>query len=123
MIAPKQTVSARLEVSLQAGPTSSADYRQRRHSIDALLLISLDQYSRMRGMQLGVTTCSHHRLWTWSGLEFCGDVLEETFEAVTWGPHSTRSNFRIADGRYMDEFVVMEGNLYVISSRKSHGIA
>ena len=55
----------------------------------------------MRGKQLGMTTRSR-RLWTWSGLEFCGDVLEETFGAVTWGLHSTRSNFRIADSRYME---------------------
>ena len=31
---------------------------------------------------------------------FCGDVLEGTSETVTWGPHSARSNFRIADGKY-----------------------
>ena len=76
-------------------------------------------------MQLGVTTCSHC-LWTWSRLEFCGDVLEETFEAVTWGPQSTRRNFGIADGRYIGGVLMVRWNgqkWYVISSRKSHGIA
>ena len=77
-------------------------------------------------MQLGVTTCSHHCLWTWSRLEFCGDDLEETVESVTWGPHSTRSNFRIADGRYTGGVLMVRWNgkkWYVISNRKSHGIA
>jgi hypothetical protein len=120
-------VSARLKDSLQTGPTSSANYLQRKHSIDALLLIALYQCSRTRGMQLGVTTCSHHRLWTWSRLvSFCGDVLEETFETVTWGPHRTRSTFRIADGRYTGGVLMVRWNgkkWYVISNRKSHGIA
>ena len=72
-------------------------------------------------MQLGMMTRSH-RLWTWSRLEFCEDVLEETFEAVTWGLHSTRSNFGIADGIYIwSAYGSLEW--YVISSSKSHGIA
>ena len=76
-------------------------------------------------MQLGVTICSH-RLWTWSRLEFYGDVFEETFETVTWGSRSTRRKFRIADGRYVGGVLMVRLNgkkWYVISSRKSHGIA
>ena len=105
MITPSKMckLSARLKVSLQAGHTSSASYLQRKHSIDASLLISLDQHSRMWEMQLGVTICSH-RLWTWSRLDFCGNDLEETFEPVTWGPHST---FRIADGDYTGGVVMV----------------
>lgn len=75
-------------------------------------------------MQLGVTTCSH-RLWTLSRLEFCGDVLEETFEAVTWGPRSTRRNFRIVDSRYVrgELMVRLNGKKWYVISRNSHGIA
>jgi hypothetical protein len=76
-------------------------------------------------MQLEVTTCSH-RLWTWNRLEFYGDVLEEIFEAVTWGPRSTRRNFRIADGQYIRGVLMVRLNgkkWNVISSRKSHGNA
>jgi hypothetical protein len=104
-----RTVRVRLRVSLQSGHTSSANYSLRKHSINALLLISLYQRSRMRGMQPGVTICNHH-LWTWSRLEFCGDDLEETFEAVTWGPLSTRRKCRIADCRYIRGIVWIERN-------------
>ena len=77
-------------------------------------------------MQLGVTTCSHHCLWTWSRLEFCGDDLEETVESVTWGPHSTRSNFRIDIQEECLWFVGMERNgmlsviVRVMESRVNH---
>lgn len=99
-----QTVSTRLKVRKfwHAGYTSSADYLQRKHSIDALLLISLYQRSRMREMQPGMTTRSH-RLWTWSRLEFFRDdaleVISEIFQAVTWGPPLAAQRSRQLQGR------------------------